>query len=157
MIRDALVREVTFGGTTCPTEEVCCLMAAFLQRLPLPRLVHFLDMILPQMVPVIQEGDGLRHPIVSQNVLQEVSMEWNTHSMWSSSTGPGRASCMSQLPGTINLFCFWLLHCSRSVLLNPSKWRLDLRMTSNGFKWGCAQAILSLSVSGGELATTKVY
>ena len=52
MIRDALIREVTFGGTTCPTEEVCCLMAAFLQRLPLPRLVHFLDMILPQMVPV---------------------------------------------------------------------------------------------------------
>ena len=34
MIRDALIREVTFGGTTCPTEEVCCLMAAFLQRLP---------------------------------------------------------------------------------------------------------------------------
>ena len=52
MIRDALIREVTFGGTTCPTEEVCCLMAAFLQRLPLPRLVHFLDMILPQMVQV---------------------------------------------------------------------------------------------------------
>ena len=52
MIRDALIREVTFGGTTCPTEEVCCLMAAFLQRLPLHRLVHFLDMILPQMVPV---------------------------------------------------------------------------------------------------------
>jgi len=51
-VRDALIREVTFGGTTCPTEEVCRLMAAFLQRLPLPRLVHFLDMILPQMVPV---------------------------------------------------------------------------------------------------------
>ena len=41
MVRDALIREVTFGGTTCP-----------IQRLPLPRLVHFLDMILPQMVPV---------------------------------------------------------------------------------------------------------
>ena len=27
-------------------------MASFSQRLPLPRLVHFLDMILPQMVPV---------------------------------------------------------------------------------------------------------
>ena len=51
-IRDALIREITFGGTTCPTEEVCRLMAEFLQRLPLPRLVHFLDMILPQMVPV---------------------------------------------------------------------------------------------------------
>ena len=42
----------TFGGNTCATEEVCRLMASFLQRLPLPRLVHFLDMILPQMVPV---------------------------------------------------------------------------------------------------------
>ena len=51
MIRDALIREVTFGDTTCPTEEVCRLMASFLQRLPSPRLVHFLDMILPQMVP----------------------------------------------------------------------------------------------------------
>ena len=30
-----------------PTEEVGCLMVSFLQRLPLPRLVHFLDMILP--------------------------------------------------------------------------------------------------------------
>ena len=28
------------------------LMTSFLQRLPLPRLVHFLDMILPQLVPV---------------------------------------------------------------------------------------------------------
>ena len=41
----------TFEGNTCPT-EVCRLMASFSQRLPLPRLVHFLDMILPQMVPV---------------------------------------------------------------------------------------------------------
>ena len=31
MIRDALIREVTFGGTTCPTEQVCRLMASFLQ------------------------------------------------------------------------------------------------------------------------------
>ena len=52
MVRDALIREITFGGATCPTEEVCRLMASFLQRLPLPRLVHFLDMVLPQMVPV---------------------------------------------------------------------------------------------------------
>ena len=26
----------------------------------------------------------------------------------------GRASCMSQLPGTISHFCFWPLHCSRN-------------------------------------------
>ena len=84
MVRDALIREVTFGGTTCPTEEVCCLMAAFLQRLPLPRLVHFLDMILPQMVPVqspCQEGGGLHHLTVSPSVLLEVSVGWNILSM----------------------------------------------------------------------------
>ena len=46
------IRRVTIGGNTCPTEEVCRLMVSFLQRLPLPRLVHFLDMILSQMVPV---------------------------------------------------------------------------------------------------------
>ena len=56
-----------------------------------------------------------------------------------SSKARGRALCMLQLPGTINHFCFWLLHCSRIVPLSLSKGRLDLRMTSNGFKWGCAQ------------------
>ena len=85
MVRDALIREVTFGGTTCPTEEVCCLMAAFLQRLPLPRLVHFLDMILPQMVrcsPLVsQEGGGLHHLTVSPSVMLEVSVGWNILSM----------------------------------------------------------------------------
>ena len=33
MVRDALIREITF---TCPTEEVCRLLAEFLQRLLLP-------------------------------------------------------------------------------------------------------------------------
>ena len=79
MIRDALIREVTFGGTKCPMEEVCLLMVSFLQRLPLPRLVHFLDMVLPQMVPVQSPFRSGRRRFassytVSQNVLQEASM-----------------------------------------------------------------------------------
>ena len=41
-------------------------MAEFLQRLPLPRLVHFLDMILPQMVPV----QSPHHLIVSLSALE---------------------------------------------------------------------------------------
>ena len=104
-----------------------------------------------------QEGGGLHHLTVSLNVLQEVSMGWNILSMWSSYIGRGRALCMLQLPGTINHSCFWLLLCSQIVPPSLSKGRLDIRMTSNGFKWGCAQAIQSLSVSGVELATTKVY
>ena len=71
MVRDALIREVTFGGTTCPTEEVCRLMAAFLQRLPLPRLVHFLDMILPQMVPVQSPCQSRRRRFASSYRIAE--------------------------------------------------------------------------------------
>ena len=71
MVRDALIREVTFKGTTCPTEEVCCLMAAFLQRLPLPPLVHFLDMILPQMVPVQSPCQSRRRRFASSYRIAE--------------------------------------------------------------------------------------
>ena len=71
MVRDALIREVTFGGTTCPTEEVCCLMAGFLQRLPLPRLVHFLDMIVPQMVPVQSPCQSGRRRFASSDRVAE--------------------------------------------------------------------------------------
>lgn len=40
------------GVYTSPPSKVIGLLSGFLSRLPLPRLVHFLDMILPQMVPV---------------------------------------------------------------------------------------------------------
>ena len=71
MIRDALIRGVTIGGNTCPTEEVCRLMVSFLQRLPLPRLVHFLDMILPQMVPVQSPCHSRRRRFASSYRVEE--------------------------------------------------------------------------------------
>ena len=79
MVRDALIREVTFGGTTCPTEEVCRLMAEFLQRLPLPRLVHFLDTILPQMVPVQSPCQSRRRRFASSYRIAERTAwgEWD--------------------------------------------------------------------------------
>ena len=93
-IRDALIREITFGGTTCPTEEVCRLMAEFLQRLPLPRLVHFLDMILPQMVPVQSPCQSRRrrfassYRVAERNALGEWEVEYTlnaTKLYWSRS------------------------------------------------------------------------
>ena len=79
MVRDTLIREVTFGGTTCPTDEVCRLMAEFLQRLPLPRLVHFLDMILPQMVPVQSPCQSRRRRFASSYRIAERNAwgEWD--------------------------------------------------------------------------------
>ena len=71
VVRDKLIQEITFGGTTRPTEEVCRLLAEFLQRLPLPRLVHFLDMILPQMVPVQSPCQSRRRRFASSYRIAE--------------------------------------------------------------------------------------
>lgn len=71
LVRDALIRGVTIGGQTCPTEEVGRLMVSFLQRLPLPRLVHFLDMILPQMVPVQSPCHSRRRRFASSYRVEE--------------------------------------------------------------------------------------
>ena len=50
-IRDAIINGLVVGGNSSPPPEVTGLLSGFLRRFPLPRLVHFLDMILPQ-VPV---------------------------------------------------------------------------------------------------------
>ena len=78
-VRDALIKEITFGGAKCPTEEVCRLLADFLQRLPLPRLVHFLDMILPQMVPVQSPCQSRRRRFASSYRVAERAAggEWD--------------------------------------------------------------------------------
>ena len=72
-------------------------MAAFLQRLPLPRLVHFLDMILPQMVPVQSPCDSGRRRFASSYRIAErlaggehgveyplnvVKLYWSIRSLW---------------------------------------------------------------------------
>ena len=106
MIRDALICGVTIGGHTCPTEEVGCLMVSFLQRLPLPRLVHFLDMILPQMVPVQSPCHSRRRRFASSRVEERIArgdpvVEYPLHvckMFWSRSD----IICMSLLPGTAN-------------------------------------------------------
>ena len=51
-MRDAVIDEVTIRGKAQQPAVVVNLIRGFLQRLPLPRLLHFLDLVLPQMVPV---------------------------------------------------------------------------------------------------------
>ena len=51
-IRDAIISGLAVGGNPPFPAEVVEVLSGFLRRLPLPRLVHFLDLILPQMVPV---------------------------------------------------------------------------------------------------------
>ena len=51
-MRDAVIDEITVKGRAQPPAVVVNLIRGFLQRLPLPRLLHFVDLVLPQMVPV---------------------------------------------------------------------------------------------------------
>ena len=50
--RNAIIEEITVRGRANPQQIVAGLIKGFLQRLPLPRLLHFVDLVLPQMVPV---------------------------------------------------------------------------------------------------------
>ena len=51
-MRDAVIDEITVRGKAQPPAVVVNLIRGFLQRLPLPRLLHFVDVVFPQMVPV---------------------------------------------------------------------------------------------------------
>ena len=51
-MRDAVIDEITVKGRAQPPAVVVNLIRGFLQRLPLPRLLHFVDLVLPQMLPV---------------------------------------------------------------------------------------------------------
>ena len=51
-MRDAVIEEITVKGRAQPPAVVVNLIQGFLKRLPLPRLLHFVDLVLPQMVPV---------------------------------------------------------------------------------------------------------
>ncbi len=57
-MRDAVIDEITVKGRAQPPVVVVNLIQGFLKRLPLPRLLHFVDLVLPQMVPVCSPGQS---------------------------------------------------------------------------------------------------
>ena len=63
-MRDAVIDEVTVRGRAQQPAIVVNLIRGFLKRLPLPRLLHFVDLVLPQMVPVCSpaQSEGSKFP-----------------------------------------------------------------------------------------------
>ena len=59
-----MIDEVTIHGKAQQPAVIVRLIRGFLQRLRLPRLLHFLDLVLPQMVPVCSpaQATGLQFP-----------------------------------------------------------------------------------------------
>ena len=104
-VRTGLIDQISISNLSLPSEAVTELYRTFLARLPLPRLVHFLDLVLPQMHPhqqvrdrndirqltshylslYGQDGSGCRPPVQmnflfhSHAGLVHVLVEWYRH------------------------------------------------------------------------------
>ena len=50
-LHEVLLSEITVAGMDDPPAEVRALFESFLRQLSLPRLVHFFDLVLSQMIP----------------------------------------------------------------------------------------------------------
>ena len=61
-VRTGLIDQISISNLSLPSEVVTQLYRTFLARLPLPRLVHFLDLVLPQMHPhqQVRERNDIR-------------------------------------------------------------------------------------------------
>ena len=73
-IRDAIISSIAIGSRLAAPPAVVNLMSSFLRRLPLPRLVHFLDMILPQLVPVRSPSRTAPRRFCSSYLVEEMYM-----------------------------------------------------------------------------------
>ena len=59
-LRDSLIDLVSVGNLRHKPEALFSLFRKFLQRISLPRLVHFLDLVLPQLMRCKLRGQGKR-------------------------------------------------------------------------------------------------
>ena len=57
-LHEVLLSEITVAGMDDPPAEVRALFESFLRQLSLPRLVHFFDLVLAQMIPRWETGAG---------------------------------------------------------------------------------------------------
>ena len=77
-IRDAVIDEVTIRGKAQQPAVIVRLIRGFLQRLPLPRLLHFLDLVLPQMVPVCSPAQVTGSRLFASHAgIEHFRVEWN--------------------------------------------------------------------------------
>ena len=74
-MRDAVIDEVTIRGKAHQPAVVVNLIRGFPQRLPLPRLLHFLDLVLPQMVPVCSPAQAAGYQFPGSQLIRDLWLE----------------------------------------------------------------------------------
>ena len=70
-MRNAVIDEITVRGRANPPQIVVDLIRSFLQGLPLPRLLHFVDLVLPQMVPVSSPSQSTKVTVPGSQLIRD--------------------------------------------------------------------------------------
>ncbi len=81
-VKTGLIDQITVSNLVQSSAVVMQLYKTFLTRLSFPRLVHFLDLVLPQMLPHqrIRDHDQVRH--LTSHYLSLLAQEGNGYSPW---------------------------------------------------------------------------
>ena len=76
-LHDVLLSEITVAGMDDPPAEVRALFESFLRQLSLPRLVHFFDLVLAQMIPRWETSAGQARSRLVCHVLRLWNDAWH--------------------------------------------------------------------------------
>lgn len=141
-LRDYLIDLVSVGNLRHRPEALFALFRQFLQRLSLPRLYHFLDLVLPQLSPVIAPWVDATRTLWSCHYTSEnaaTRMDPLSGQRWQSPTSSRRMMefIMCGCIGVYNPCCFsqipesWL----RLTSINSKKKR-HIACISSACNWG---------------------
>ena len=76
-LHEVLLSEITVAGMDDPPAEVRALFESFLRQLSLPRLVHFFDLVLAQMIPRWETSAGQARSRLVCHVLRLWNDAWH--------------------------------------------------------------------------------
>ena len=76
-LHEVLLSEITVAGMDAPPVEVRALFESFLRQLSLPRLVHFFDLVLAQMIPRWETSAGQARSRLVCHVLRLWEDAWH--------------------------------------------------------------------------------
>ena len=76
-LRDLLLSEISLAGMASPPAAVRELLETFLRQLTLPRLIHFFDLVLPQLVPRWEASAGQARSRLECHILRLCEDAWN--------------------------------------------------------------------------------
>ena len=133
-LRDRLIDLVSVGNLRHKPEALFSLFRKFMQRISLPRLIHFFDLVLPQLMPVQAAWAGEGKTVWSCHHIRYLhTLEYTCTTprvkisyLFTSHGSSGRVT-----PSSSSLIPRWLSHIALRDFGNS----LVMSLTSSIFKW----------------------